>query len=248
MLGSYGENIMRRFIHKWHRRLGITSAVFVILLVITGLLLNHTDKLNLQNIFVKNEKLLAWYHIRPESHIKGFRAGKHWLTQIDSRLYFDRTELFRPIGRLYGVVSISDGFVVALSESLLILTSSGEIIERISAKDGVPVKLKAIGLSAQEDVVIGAAHGNYLVDIDALKWQEDNEIFVNWSGSGEVPKDLYDALLILYRGKGLPAERIILDVHSGRILGQAGVLLVDFMAVLFLLLAMSGAWMWLKYR
>jgi len=51
-----------------------------------------------------------------------------------------------------------------------------------------------------------------------------------------------------YRGKGLPGERVILDIHSGRILGYVGVLLVDFMAILFLLLAMSGIWMWYKYR
>jgi hypothetical protein len=63
-----------------------------------------------------------------------------------------------------------------------------------------------------------------------------------------MPKDLHDKLMILYRGKGLPLERVILDIHSGRILGQAGVLLIDFMAILFLLLAMSGVWMWVKYR
>jgi len=59
---------------------------------------------------------------------------------------------------------------------------------------------------------------------------------------------LREQLLRLYRGKGLPLERVIIDIHSGRILGQAGVLLVDFMALLFLSLAMSGVWMWYKYR
>jgi len=99
------------------------------------------------------------------------------------------------------------------------------------------------------DVIINAAHGNYLADVDVPEWQEVQEtLLVHWSASGDIPKDLVEQLLILYRGKGLPLERVILDIHSGRILGQAGVLLIDFMAVLFLLLAMSGAWMWFKYR
>ena len=98
------------------------------------------------------------------------------------------------------------------------------------------------------EIVISAAHGSYLADIDSPEWQEYKGSSVIWSGSREIPKDLYEQLLILYRGKGLPLERLIQDLHSGRILGDAGILLVDFMALLFLLLAMSGAWMWFKYR
>ncbi len=218
------------------------------LLVISGLLLNHTDALNLQNIFVKSEKLLEWYHIQPKSQVKSFKVDQHWITQIDSRLYFDQVELADHIENLYGAVRITDGFVVALDESLLILTLSGKIVEGISGTDGVPAGIKSIGLTEVGDIIISAAHGHYRADIDTPEWQEGNESPVNWSASGETPKDLHDELLILYRGKGLPLERVILDIHSGRILGQAGVLLVDFMAVLFLLIAISGAWMWFKYR
>jgi len=239
---------MWAFIHKWHRKVGISAAFFVMLLVVSGLLLNHTDELKLQNIFVKNEKLLEWYHIQPKSQIKSFRVDQHWVTQIDSRLYFDQMELADHIGNLFGVVSISDGYVVALDRSLLILTLSGEIVEGLSGAEGVPSGIKSIGLSEEEGIVIKAAHGDYLADLDAMEWREKDGMLVNWSESQEAPENLYDQLLILYRGKGLPLERVILDIHSGRILGQAGVLLIDFMAVLFLLLAMSGVWMWLKYR
>ena len=43
---------------------------------------------------------------------------------------------------------------------------------------------------------------------------------------------------------GLPLERVLLDLHSGRIFGEAGVWLVDAAALLFLLLAGSGLWLW----
>lgn len=236
------------FIHKWHRKVGITAVFFVMLLVVTGLLLNHTGKLDLQNIFVQNEKLLEWYHIQPKGQIKSFRVDQHWLTQIDSRLYFDRVELADHIKDLYGVVSISDGFVVALDGRLLILTHSGELVEGLSGSEGVPSGIKSIGLSSRADIVIKAAHGDYIADLDNTEWQEQEGLIVSWSVADEIPKKLSEQLLTLYRGKGLPLERVILDIHSGRILGQAGVLLVDFMAVLFLLLAMSGVWMWAKYR
>jgi len=239
---------MWSFIHKWHRKVGITAAFFVMLLVVTGLILNHTNRFNLQNIFVQSEKLLEWYHIQPEDQMKGFRVDQHWFSQIDSRLYFDQMELADHIENLYGAVRISDGFVIALDESLLILTQSGELVERLSGSEGVPAGIKSIGLTSGGDLVIKAAHGDYIADLDATEWREEEDLVVNWSVPDEIPEKLSKQLLMLYRGKGLPLERVILDIHSGRILGQAGVLLVDFMALLFLLLAMSGVWMWLKYR
>ena len=51
-----------------------------------------------------------------------------------------------------------------------------------------------------------------------------------------------------YRGYGLTLERVLLDLHSGRVLGSAGVLLVDAAAILFLLLAISGLWLWSRRR
>jgi len=239
---------MWAFIHRWHRKVGITAAFFVMLLVVTGLLLNHTDKLNLQNIFVQSEKLLQWYNIQPKGQIKGFSVDQHWLSQIDGRLYFDQMELTDHIEDLYGAVPISDGFVVALDGSLIILTRSGELVERLSGSEGVPSGIKSIGLSEYGDIVIKAAHGDYIADLDSTEWQEQEGLVVNWSVADEIPEKLREQLLRLYRGKGLPLERVIIDIHSGRILGQAGVLLVDFMALLFLSLAMSGVWMWYKYR
>ena len=239
---------MWAFIHKWHRKVGITAAFFVMLLVVTGLLLNHTDKLNLQNIFVQSEKLLQWYNIQPKGQMKGFSVDQHWLSQIDGRLYFDQMELADHIEDLYGAVRISEGFVVALDGSLLILTRSGELVERLSGSEGVPAGIKSIGLSESGDIVINAAHGDYIAELDTTEWQEQERLAVNWSVADEIPEKLREQLLRLYRGKGLPLERVIIDIHSGRILGQAGVLLVDFMALLFLSLAMSGVWMWYKYR
>jgi len=239
---------MWSFIHKWHRKIGITAAFFVMLLVVTGLLLNHTDKLNLQNIFVKSDMLLDWYHIQPKGNVSGFMVDKHWVSQINSRLYFDQKEVADHIDNLIGVVVLGNELVVALDGSLLILTLSGELIEGLSGAEGVPAGIKSIGLSEAGEVVIKAAHGDYIADLDTTEWQEEEGLAVNWSEAQEIPNDLYHQLLILYRGKGLPVERVILDIHSGRIFGHAGVLLVDFMALLFLLLAMSGVWMWLKYR
>ncbi len=243
---------MWALIHRWHRKLGITSALFVILLVITGLMLNHTGKLDLQNIFIKNDLILKWYDIQPKGEVQGFAVGSqnetHWLSQIDNRLYFDQMELVDHANNVVGVVSANDGFIIALADGLMILTTEGKLIEKLSALEGVPAEIQAIGLSESGDVMVKTAQAAYLADIESEQWTENTAVAVSWSESRQIPESLYEQLLTLYRGKGLPMERVILDLHSGRILGQAGVWLVDMMAILFLLLALSGVWMWYKYR
>lgn len=50
----------------------------------------------------------------------------------------------------------------------------------------------------------------------------------------------------LFRGRILPWERVILDLHSGRIFGPWGPWLMDAAAILLLFLAGSGVSIWWK--
>ena len=81
-----------------------------------------------------------------------------------------------------------------------------------------------------------------------LEWSRAENPEVSWSEATPVPAGLEESLQAAYRGAGLPVERVLLDLHSGRILGRAGIYLVDAAAVLFLLLAMSGVWLWTRRR
>ena len=46
--------------------------------------------------------------------------------------------------------------------------------------------------------------------------------------------------------EGLTLERVVLDIHSGRFFGKFGVYVVDFFSVLFLMLSITGLWIFLK--
>jgi len=51
-----------------------------------------------------------------------------------------------------------------------------------------------------------------------------------------------------FRGEVLPVERVLLDLHSGRFFGRFGPWIFDTIAVLLILLALSGTWIWLKRK
>lgn len=233
-------------LHKWHRRVGITVIVFITLLSCTGLMLNHTEKLSMSKIYIQGEWLLSWYDIRPNQPTTAFKLDGDWISRVGNRIYFNNRELSEQSDTLIGAIKLNGIIVVALKDHLLLLTKEGELIEKLSGLEGVPAGMSAIGVMGTDRLVIKAAHGYYLTDIEALEWEEHKNIQANWSVVAELPQETYEQLLQLYRGKGLSLERIILDLHSGRFLGTLGVYLVDIAALLFLFLAITGAWMWLK--
>jgi uncharacterized iron-regulated membrane protein len=49
-----------------------------------------------------------------------------------------------------------------------------------------------------------------------------------------------------YQSRILPLERVLLDLHSGRIAGGAGVILMDLAAIILIFLIATGGWIWIK--
>lgn len=240
-------------IRRWHRRIGLFAALFAIVLVVTGILLNHTEDLELDSSYVGSSALLDWYGIEAPAKPLSYVVGEHWITQLGDRVYFDARELPNDRGTLIGALTLGDRIIVAVEGRLLLLTAAGERLETLGGADGVPGGMRAIGTKGDR-LVVRASHGDYLTDKDGLSWEEsekqgDVHVPVEgavWAEQTIVPTELYQQLSEIYRGKGLSAERVLLDLHSGRIMGWGGVWFVDAVAVLLMLLALSGVWMWLR--
>ena len=239
---------MFAFIQKWHKNFGIVSALFVIFLAASGIVLNHSQELGLNSNYIQAEWLLDLYQVSPEAEPVGYHSPHVWVTQVGARLYFNENEIANDVSELIGIVSINDIDVIAYDGQLTLLTHEGDVIEHLTGAVGVPAGMQAIGLDAQSNLIIKAAHGYYRVNLDDLDWEEFDHLDANWSESSSIPDELKKSLLIQYRGTGLIIERVILDFHSGRIVGQWGVYVVDLMAILFLIMAFTGVWMWWTRR
>ena len=231
-------------IQKWHKKFGVFVALFVIFLVISGIVLNHSQQLKLNTSYIQTEWLLDFYQINPASEPVGYQSSDNRVTQVGERVYFNDSEIAKDIKKLIGIITINDIYVVAYDGQLTLITKQGEIIEHLTGVEGVPAGMEAVGFDDQGNVIIKAAHGYYHVNIDVLDWNEYDYLDANWSQASSIPEQLKSELLRQYRGSGLTIERILLDLHSGRIVGQWGVYFVDFVAILFLILAFTGVWMW----
>jgi hypothetical protein len=88
----------------------------------------------------------------------------------------------------------------------------------------------------------------YMADEHILDWDVIINDGVEWVERYTLSKKEKENLLIAYRGNGLKLERVILDLHSGRIFGQYGIYIMDAAAIALLWLSLSGVWVWSSRR
>ncbi len=237
---------LRRFVWQWHRRFGVAIAVFVVLLSITGILLNHTDSLDLDGINIQNPAILSLYGIE-KPVITSFSASNHWFGQLDQQIYFNESTLPGCSGILVGVVTLSveNLFALVCQNEMLLVSNGGELVERIGDLYQLPIPVSGTG-ACDKLPCLQSENSHFLIDINELSWQKTNPDLYEPIQQVSAPNELLTFWQQNYIGQAISLERFILDVHSGRILGSFGVLIMDLSAILLSVLVISGVWLWLK--
>ncbi len=237
-----------RTLRYWHRHLGVTSALFVVVLVITGIGVNHSFELRLNEHYVSNDWLLDWYNIHTPDDMISFAAGAHWITQASERLYLDGKNLPQSFGPIVGAIAPAGGheIVIAGADALLLIDPGGALIDHYTPLDGIPKDIRAVGLDHGQQVLLRTAKTVLSIDVTTLEVASVVAADPVWAVPQPLPTQLKASVIAAHRGTGLPLERVLLDIHSGRILGAWGIYLVDAMAVLFLVLSLTGVWLWIR--
>ena len=239
---KYG--IKLRSIYQWHRYIGVSIATFIIVLSVTGIMLNHTEQLELDKKYIQANWLLNHYGISAPDNIKSYPAGRHWISQWASQLYLNNQMVAEIEKNIIGAVLYQNMIIIAQNDTLFAYTAEGELIEKISGNEGVPSGIEAIGITDHNQFSVRAANGIFTTNKEFLFWQKNLSVISIWSDDTSLPETLFQNILERFRGKGLNLERVILDLHSGRLLGSWGIYFMDFVAILMVFLALSGFWIW----
>lgn len=238
------QHHLARFIRRWHARLGVTAALFFIVLVVTGVALNHTERLGLAHTAIQSEALNRWYGL-PPPRILATHPDAAFVATPEAWWYQGR-KLTEGGGAVVGVVALPDMLAVATAQSLGLYTPTGERIDTLSGGALPQLPLFALGRTGNE-LVIKTSSGMY-TSADGLAWQRLQNGNVIWSQAG-LPDLLLTAQISKQLTPSLPLERIMLDLHSGRLLGAYGPYFMDMAAVLLLILSFSGIWIqWRSWR
>lgn len=227
----------------WHQRLGLGFAVVFLGVVVTGIALNHTESLSLDRKVVTADWIYDWYDISLDGEPIGFAMGSDWVVGWDGQLLWN-TERLGPATQVLGAQRFDPSMILILTDELWVLSSKGELVERLgpaSLPDGTPLRLGR--LAGESPVVIETTAGRYRSDLELLTWIPlAAETVVAWSEPGGVPSPIRQPILRANRGEGLTFNRVILDLHSGRFFGRLGVWVVDLAAVALIFLTVSGTW------
>lgn len=234
---------MNRWLRRWHRWIGLLVALMAMELAVTGILLNHTDDLALAQKPLTDQTVLGWYGIRAPKDIPAYRADGHWVSQWGQQLFVDDQLLPNPPdGRLLGAVGVQGLIAVAWPDRVWLVTPAGQLAMSWGAATDLPQPVTAIG-SDGERIHVRAGSQLLITDPGLMSWQAA-DADIGWSQARPLPPSLHDRIAPQYLGHSVSWERLLLDLHSGRLFGHAGIWVVDAAGVLIGLLGISGVWIW----
>lgn len=231
-----------RWASRLHHYIGLLAALFVLILSASGLLLNHADALGLGQIPAGSTALRAWYGIKAPPLPDGYRVDDLYVTQLGDNLYLDAARISRAPGELIGIADHDGVLVVGLSERVMLFTFDGQLIEDIT----LDTPLTRVGRTADGRVVLETATGLLKADPDLTEWQRVQNSTVTWAEAHALPEDLSARIAADYLENALNWERVLLDLHSGRLFGAAGELVMDLAAICMLILAATGIWLFFR--
>ena len=235
----------------WHRRVGLLALILIIILAITGILLNHTERFKLDETYINNSWLLSWYGIAPEGEPVSYSVVNndkhHIISAWQNQLFFDDKTITKLEQTMHGAIAAEQFIVVALDNEIILLSYEGEFIERLSTSISFS-DIQRLGMKYKRPVIETSEPLYYMADEHILDWDAIINEDIKWTEEYSLTDGELEQLLITYRGNGLKLERVILDLHSGRIFGGYGVYLMDAAAIALLWLSVSGLWVWSSRR
>lgn len=238
-----------RSLYLWHKYIGLTAALFVFLLSLTGIALNHTSELKLDRNYLSSEWLLDHYNVTEPARFTRYPLANSHVSQVDDLLVFGE-QTIGPIERpLIGAIDFHGLTVVALKGKLLLVDETFNVIETLGREEGVPILLQSIGINQAGQLVFKTPHKLLGLDEDFIEWSEiQNSNAITWSQKQRPTKSQQQQLSKLHRSHIIHVETFVLDLHSGRVFGRYGALFFDVVALLLMFLAGTGIWIWLRQK
>ena len=230
-------------LRKLHRLVGAIVAIFLIVLSVTGVLLNHSQGFGLDKKSISSLWILSHYQLDdlPEGVV--YKTDKRIVSQYGEQLFMGTQAVIKTSHKLLGVMELESVVTLAFDNGLLLLTPEGVLFEWLRAESGIPNKIQDIG-HYHGAPVLQTADGMWRSDFMLDRWEKIELPGVRWSRNGVMPAKMLAQIEQHARGVGVNAEQVVLDIHNGRILGAIGPWLLDLVALLILGLVLSGLWMW----
>ena len=214
-------------------------------------MLNHTDSLKMDQRHIDSRVLSSLYGFSEPEIGKAFKVKQGWVVQYGKQLLFNGKPLKDYAGHLLAVVQNDDFFILGTSGQVLLYTHEGKLVDSLET----PEPLLKMGWYKKQ-LVIHTAEADFLANKNVTQWQTfrpDNNNkqplnAIHWSKADMLPAQQIELIKENHSGYGPTLEQVILDTHSGRLFGVAGVYFADLIAGLTILLTLIGVYLWVRRK
>lgn len=239
--------ITLKSINQVHKFTGIAVCIFLIHLSITGIFLNHTEELGLDEKYTSSPLILSLYNISIPNKEESFLVENHFISRFGNQVFLDEQPVLKSDDSLIGAVMLNQMFVIAFENGLVLLTEEGELIEKLSAATGLPEKIQKLGIS-NNTLLLKTGNQVWESNDEGQEWRDTNLNFNEWSNEFEMPDKKTQQVESYFLGKGISLEQFFLDLHNGNIIKGFGKWFLDIIAIFLLLISISGIWIWFRKK
>lgn len=234
------------WVRRWHRWLGVVFALPLLWLAVSGLLLRHAEGLGLHEAQVRSGWLLERYGMIPDGLPRGRAAGARTVAEWGENLFLDGV-LLEESGVLVGVAVKGRDVVVATEDYLLVYDPAGMLVDQLGEESLPAVPLESLGTEGSGALVVRAGGAAARITGDFLAHEDAASAEVNWSVVVDLDDGERDELAArLAEQAGVSWHRVLLDLHSGNLLGGVSRWAVDVVAIGIIALTMMGAGMMVR--
>lgn len=228
----------RHFARKWHRWLGLLAALPVLWIALSGLMLNHAERLGFNDRMVTSAWVLRHYNQIPEGKPYAFLVGDRIITGWSGELFLDQ-KLLPLQGELVGAVAFKGQLIIATPEKIAVFDGSDDLLLELDdlSLPGTPVQAVEV---VDEQFHLKSANQTFVLSDDFFSAEKASIEIASVSPKELLPADEKVLTKAIHSRRGMPLSRVILDAHSGNIFGWPGWVITDLAAVGLIILTLLG--------
>ncbi|RFC33289.1 MAG: PepSY-associated TM region [Candidatus Nitrotoga sp. SPKER] len=232
-------------VRRWHGLVGAAIVFFLVYLLVSGLTINHVEILKLDKREVSYPWLMRWYGIHVADPTQGYLLGKSYFSWDDDKWVLDDKLLSSSAGQPVGAVEIKGINYVATATALYLYQSDGQLRNKVEKQSLPAYPILALGTMGSNVMV--QTPSAVFASVDGLNWEKSSSAGMTLSALQDLPADVKRRSADIL-APSIPLQRILLDMHSGRIFGRYAIWVMDIASLVLLGLGLSGFWLYWRLR
>jgi uncharacterized iron-regulated membrane protein len=230
-------------LHRIHRIIGVTCAFFTLILAITGLFLlrNETWKLAEHQ---PPASLVRYLYQLPKPEITGFNVADSWWSYSEQSLWLKKKLTLQNLSQPLAISPKPFGTLIITSDEIIMLDHEQNLIDRMKLAQDIALSPPLTQFKIEAEALFLQSKEGSLKSRDYLNWETTGPFSTSaTTPTAKLPNELHAWIANQTLPTSLSWERLLLDLHSGRILGSLGPWIMEISAWGLILLVITGLWL-----